>query len=219
MKKSLLVSAIALAAALPGTVLASSVGNSATLEVTASITVASCSISLDDEGAAVLPSVGVETLSKTNMNSLGEKDIGLKVTCQADTPFALQASDAYAGAVPSGLGAFIGNGAADTDVFAFDAKGGDNIGGYTIELTDAKLDDASTSMFEGATTTGSWAAAKRLRPGSHYVSFGVDGNGVKAAKKADVNLKVKGAMVGTDGLNLATTTTLSGRTTITLVTL
>lgn len=197
--------------------------NTVDLKVVGVLTNSACTPSFPNGGKADFGKTSLTTLSATDVNQLGYRDIDLTLTCDAATALAFTATDAHN---DSAVIQLVGSnaGAADSDFGLGKTAGGVKLGAYTILLkTNPTVDDVvSPVLYSAAGATPSWnvtGANSYLHTNGNIVY--TPGNATTkvptAFKKAVFPLRVTASVQNTATLAITDDTNLDGLATFAII--
>lgn len=197
--------------------------NTVDLKVVGVLTNSACTPSFPNGGKADFGKTAMTTLSATDVNQLGYRDIDLTLTCDSSTALAFTATDAHN---DSAVIQLVGTkpGIADSDFGLGKTAEGVNLGAYTILLkTNPTVDDVVTpALYSAAGATPSWNVAG----GNSFVHTNgniifTPGNATTkvptAFKKAVFPLRVTASVQNTATLAITDDTNLDGLATFAII--
>lgn len=214
MNKKMLTLAVALLAASSS----ASAAESATLEVTGTITPPPCTIGLDGTGMVNLGEIKTESLSTTVPTKLTTQSTDLSVSCPGKSQFAISAVDARSANLVDAAVGVAKTGATSDQAFGLGSEDGQDVGAYVISLASPITDNGSSSMIT-RTSGGSWSAATVLQPGDGQQTAWGNNQAVTATKDAKVTLNVDAAIASLSELDLSNSIDIQGQATIELTVL
>lgn len=129
-----------------------SMANTAVMSVTGSITPATCTPSLSNEGRVNHGNINPATLLPTEFNTLQRQTVDLLILCDAPASLAVYLRDNRSGSVPEGIEATLN--APATAMMGLGAVDGQNIGAYKLTFDSAGADMSPISR---TTSSGPWA--------------------------------------------------------------
>lgn len=207
---------LTLAAALLAASASASADESATLEVTGTITPPPCTIVLGNGGKVDFGTIASEELGAEDPTKLTAKTLSLNVTCPGATKFAISATDQNSSSLVEDAVTVAKSGATKDQAFGLGSEDGQKVGAYVISLTGATADSTSTSMVSRSDASATWSAASLLAPGATRQTGWGSGTDVASVSKAEVTLSVDAAIAALDDLTLSEDITIQGSATIEL---
>ncbi|MEQ4743210.1 DUF1120 domain-containing protein [Klebsiella michiganensis] len=214
MKKTLIAAALVL---FTGSALAE---QNAVLQVQGKLTAASCTPELSNGGEVDYGYIHLGSLSASEVNQIGEKDIDLKITCTAATKLAWTANDNRAETNAKVQVADYEAGGVDYYQFGVGkTEGGVNIGDYLmLTINSPIVDGVAAVIIARNSPTENWRGTAGLRSDG-LTSMTVAAPGTVeplAFTSAIIPITTKLAIQSTDILAITDDTQISGQATITL---
>ncbi|AZV05970.1 DUF1120 domain-containing protein [Enterobacter sp. N18-03635] len=197
--------------------------NTVDLQVAGVLTNSACTPSLPNGGKVDFGKSALSSMSATDVNQLGYRDVNLTLTCDAATALAFTATDAHN---DSAVVQLVGSkaGAADSDFGLGKTAGGVKLGAYTIMLqTSPTVDDVvSPALYSAAGSTPSWSVAGsnsfvHTNGNILYTPGNATTKVPTAFKKAVFPLRITASVQDTTTLAITDDTNLDGLATFSII--
>jgi type 1 fimbria pilin len=197
---------------------------STTLKVQGTLTTSACTPTLSNGGIVDFGTIQVSSLSSTQPNSLGQKDISLSITCDSATKVGFTVISNHEEGNPYNSVEFSnGNVVTNHDNLFGLGKTSENIGigsyGVWVDASSINVDGATAQLMSRGTGSnpGDWNTSMGVLRGSDSIvtTFG-SFNEPEAFNSATFSLEVAATVQPTDTLAITDTTSLDGEMTISL---
>ncbi|HDG1709181.1 TPA: DUF1120 domain-containing protein [Kluyvera ascorbata] len=224
MKKILAASAIAMALAATG----ANAAQTTLLKVTGKLAMAACTPALGGGGTVDYGNIALGSLSATETNRIGEKDVSFSITCPAPTKAAWAITDDRANTLADNIVVLEGDAAKNQisnvsmTYGVGDTAGNVHIGMYTIyaDIANVTADGVKVDAISGATTTPAWTKSTTgiIKNGEmEMMTVAATGTTAPLAYTTAVfPLKTVLAVQNTGMLKITDDTKLDGQATITI---
>lgn len=186
--------------------------NSVVLDVTGTVTPASCNLVLS-QPTIDLGNISSGALNESVPTKVGTGSSDINVTCTSATQFALQVLDDQQASVDAASATAVG---APTGYgYGLGSVAGVNVGAYAVGLS-AGTAGTSGATFIRSTDGKSWAPTTLLQPGTTYTAWSTDGSTPASVNSAKATLDVTAAVTARQNLDLSSAVALAGKATIEL---